>query len=60
MYSMIADKYYFIFHNKPRRTKKKKDWKPLAGLTLSNALVELGGFFLIQWPEKDKKILLMK
>jgi len=21
---MIADKYYFIFHNKPRRTKKKK------------------------------------
>ena len=44
-------------HGKPLRTKKKEiNWKPLAGLTLSSALVKLCGFVLIQWPEEDKKI----
>jgi len=36
-----------------QQTSQKKN--PLAGLNLSNALVELGGFVLIQWPENDKK-----
>ena len=42
-------------HAKPRRTKKKINWKPLAGLTLSSTMVKLGGFVLVQWPEEDKK-----
>ena len=43
-------------HTKTRRTKKRNRLKKtLAGLTLLSTLAELGGFVLIQWPEKDKK-----
>ena len=43
-------------HAKPRRTKKKDiDRKTFAGLNLLSTLVELGGFVLIQWPEKRIK-----
>ena len=43
-------------HPKPRRNKKKRNIKNLAGLTLFSTLEELSGFVLNQWPEKDKKI----